>query len=188
MDAKDAHGVRAEPADKLDSFRDLAERYAHVIRAVAVRVGGQEGARIAEDVEQSVLTEVWRQVSREQTIHHPSSYIYRAAVRETARLVRRLRRAAEIDREGGGEVVARSEPTPEERLQAKELGDQIRSALDDLSEDRRRAVKAHLAGFKVAEIMSFHGWPYQKARNLISRGMGDLRTALRERGIDGSRF
>jgi DNA-directed RNA polymerase specialized sigma24 family protein len=49
--------------------------------------------------------------------------------------------------------------------------------------DRARAVKAHLAGFSVEEIMALCGWPYQRARNLIARGMADLRLALRERGM-----
>jgi len=33
--------------------------------------------------------------------------------------------------------------------------------------------------------MRMYGWPYQRARNLIARGMGDLRGALGARGIDG---
>ena len=46
-------------------------------------------------------------------------------------------------------------------------------------------MRAHLAGFDVQEIIGMYGWPYQKARNLIARGMADLRAALRRRGIDG---
>jgi hypothetical protein len=30
-----------------------------------------------------------------------------------------------------------------------------------------------------------YGWSYERARNLSTRGMADLRKALRERGIDG---
>ena len=46
-------------------------------------------------------------------------------------------------------------------------------------------MRAHLAGFGVQEIMEMHAWAVEKARNLISRGMQDLRTALRRRGIHG---
>ena len=46
-------------------------------------------------------------------------------------------------------------------------------------------MRAHLAGFDVREVMSMNGWPYQKARNLIARGMSELRAALQERGIRG---
>jgi hypothetical protein len=37
----------------------------------------------------------------------------------------------------------------------------------------------------VAAIMPMYGWSYQKARNLIARGMSDLRSELRRRGVDG---
>jgi hypothetical protein len=35
----------------------------------------------------------------------------------------------------------------------------------------------------VDEIMARHGWSYQKARNLIARGMADLRRILMENGL-----
>jgi DNA-directed RNA polymerase specialized sigma24 family protein len=47
------------------------------------------------------------------------------------------------------------------------------------------AVRAHLAGFDVREVMRMNGWTYQKARNLIARGMAELREALQDRGIHG---
>ena len=40
-----------------------------------------------------------------------------------------------------------------------------------------------LAGFAVADIMTMHGWSYQKARNLVARGLADLRCALVVKGI-----
>ena len=41
-----------------------------------------------EDVEQEVISAIWRQVERDRTIEHPTSYIYRIAVRETVRAIR----------------------------------------------------------------------------------------------------
>ena len=38
-------------------------------------------------------------------------------------------------------------------------------------------------GFDVREIMTMYGWSYQMARNLIARGMGELRRSLRAKGI-----
>jgi len=43
-------------------------------------------------------------------------------------------------------------------------------------------VMAHLAGYEVKEIMAMFEWPYHKARNLIARGMADLRRKLDARG------
>jgi len=55
--------------------------------------------------------------------------------------------------------------------------------LAGLAPERADAVRAHLAGFAVEEIMQMHGWPYQKARNLISRGLGELRAGLHKEGL-----
>jgi hypothetical protein len=33
--------------------------------------------------------------------------------------------------------------------------------------------------------MAMHGWPYQKARNLVARGMAELREALLQKGVRG---
>ncbi len=76
-------------------------------------------------------------------------------------------------------------PAPDHLLESKELGGAIRSALSTLSPDRRRAVQAHLMGFEVREIMTMQNWPYNKARNLIARGMADLRRKLERRGVHG---
>jgi DNA-directed RNA polymerase specialized sigma24 family protein len=73
--------------------------------------------------------------------------------------------------------------TPDDDMRRREQREALRASLEALAPDRARAVKAHLAGFSVEEIMALCGWPYQRARNLIARGMADLRGALRERGM-----
>jgi hypothetical protein len=56
----------------------------------------------------------------------------------------------------------------------------IHQSVASLTPERRQAVEAHLTGFQFQELMSLHGWSYQKARNLVSRGMADLRSRLGE--------
>jgi DNA-directed RNA polymerase specialized sigma24 family protein len=162
-------------------FEGMVRQYGRLISTVVARVGGQATSLYREDIEQQVLIELWRQVDREQRIDHPSSYLYRAAVRETVRVLKReLSREASAlaDGAGGGE-------SPFQSLAEKEQADQVEACVAALAADRQHAVRAHLAGFDVREVMRMHGWPYQKARNLIARGMAELRAALHERGIHG---
>ena len=70
-----------------------------------------------------------------------------------------------------------SRPDPSESVAGREQREHIESSLAELGPERERAVRAHLAGFAVQEIMEMHTWSYQKARNLIARGMQDLRTS-----------
>lgn len=181
-------GDEAEPNEARlglsERTADLARRYARLIRSAVARVSGGGAARIGDDVEQRVLIQLFRQLEGEQGIRHPSSYIYRAAVRETVRVLRAEERA-ERGREAAAGLPPPGAPGPERALASQELRSQVAAALATLSADRRRAARAHLAGFEVQEIMAMQGWSYNRARNLIARGMADLRRALRERGVDG---
>ena len=56
-------------------------------------------------------------------------------------------------------------------------------SIEAIAPERRLAVWAHLSGFEVTEIMARYGWSYQKARNLVARGMCDLRRILHENGL-----
>jgi RNA polymerase sigma factor (sigma-70 family) len=178
----------SQPEDPDAIIRDLLEKYGALIRRIIARVGGRAIQDSRDDVAQAVVMSLWQQVSREQTISHPSSYIYRAAIRETVRAVKqeleRMRTHAPIDADDAPALPSRL-PNPESHASAVELGARIDRAIDGLLEERRHAVRAHLAGFSVDEIMEAYGWPYQKARNLIARGMSDLREELRRAGYGG---
>ena len=171
--------VTAETEQSIDT---LARKYSRLIRSAVGRVAGPLSQAIAEDVEQNVLTALWRAMPSEQTPSNPSSYLYRAAVRETVRTMKRLHNRPTVELDGDRPD---PQPSPEDLLQSRELGGAIRQALATLSPDRRQAVQAHLMGFEVKEIMTMREWPYNKARNLIARGMADLRRELERRGIRG---
>jgi RNA polymerase sigma factor (sigma-70 family) len=166
-------------------FEELVRRYGRLISAVVARVARGGLAASRDDVEQKVLFSLWKRLCGEQTIDPSSSYVYRAAVREAVRAVREAVGRAEDPLAEEGVEQAGPEPDPFATLASKERLAQIEGAMAALPLDRRRAVRAHLAGFDVDEIMRLHGWPYQKARNLIARGMADLRRTLTERGIHG---
>lgn len=166
--------------EAVERFERLVSRYGHVVRAAVRSVAGPKTASLGADAEQQVLLELWRQVAREQSIEYPSSYLYRAAVRETIRLVRQARGRSEEELEAVNAADHRAEVDPERRAASGELSRRLHEATGALLEDRRKAVVAHLAGFRVQEIMDAHGWTYQRARNLVARGMADLRRALQE--------
>jgi RNA polymerase sigma factor (sigma-70 family) len=162
----------------------LVRRFSRLVRAAAARVGGTPGRRIADDVEQQVFLSLWKQLGREQSILNPASYLYRCAVRETVRLLHHERKEADAQATERPELDG-SVPMPDDELARQERSRLMADAVRTLAPDRRRAVQAYLAGFSVAESMTMYGWSYQKARNLVARGIADLRAALRERGIDG---
>ncbi len=177
--------ANAEPAAK--RLEELIEEYGHVIRAAVRKAGGTRLGPLGHDVEdvvQSVLLEVWKQVRRQQEIQHPSSYLYRAAVRETVRLMQRVRNRKEDPLGSGERRIPAGLLAGGGKLGKLELKEAIDSGLGGLLPDRRKAVEHHLAGYRVAEIMQRYDWSYSRARNLIARGMADLRDRLRALGVE----
>ncbi len=164
----------------------LARQYGRLISSVVRRITGRANDIVGDDIEQKVLVSLWRQIEREQKIEHPASYICRIAIREAVRVMRQeVSRGRRLVADGEVEAQQDEGQDPSEDLTRREQREHIESSLAALRPDRERAVRAHLAGFAVQEIMEMHTWSYQKARNLVARGMEDLRAALRQRGIHG---
>ena len=159
----------------------LVRQYGRLIASVVGRVGGRMVEEIRDDLEQEVRIALWRRWDRGREIEHPTSYVYRAAVRATVHAVRRRQGRRELsltDRDvPGGQ-------DPAAALEAKRVRQHVESSLAALLPHRAQAVRAHLAGEPVADIMKREGWSYQKARNLIARGMADLRESLRAKGLE----
>jgi RNA polymerase sigma factor (sigma-70 family) len=168
-------------------FEALMRQYGRLVASVVRRVTHRAGDLVQGDAEQRVFLALWRQIEAEQTIDHPSSYLYRVAIRETVRMMREeSERKQEPLEDGAVDLPSESRgENPYQSVAGREQREHIEASLAELTADRERAVRAHLAGFEVQEIMAMYGWPYQKARNLIARGMTDLREALRRRGVDG---
>ena len=66
---------------------------------------------------------------------------------------------------------------------AMELGRAVNAAVDTIPVTRRPVVRMYLMGYPREEIAALMGWTEAKTRNLLYRGLADLRQALTARGI-----
>jgi RNA polymerase sigma factor (sigma-70 family) len=177
-------GVLARPVDPTARFEALLAQYDRLIRAIVARLGRRFGVRrdsflVQDDVAQEVRFDLWKQIARGQEIDFPATYIYKATIRETVRALRRMtsREMESIDEDGAaGRVVDGADPF--KILAARDQFKAILASIRALAPERQAAVRAHLEGFQAQEVMEMHGWSYQKARNLVARGMADLRAGL----------
>src|SRR5262245_60478902 len=126
--------------DRSAQLEALIRQFSKLVRSAAARVGGAQGRQIAEDVEQRVFLNLWKQLESEQNIANPASYLYRCAVRETIRLVSSLRSYASID-EGEAAGSLSSTRPPDEQAELREQGKVIAEVLRSLPIDRRRALQ-----------------------------------------------
>jgi len=56
--------------------------------------------------------------------------------------------------------------------------------VDSLLDSRKKVVKLYLLNMTLEEIAGFFNWTPHKTRNLLYRGLNDLKKILKEKGID----
>jgi RNA polymerase sigma-70 factor (ECF subfamily) len=169
----------------------LLERYAGLLRSAIHRYCPRDLGISAADVEQEARVRLWRALQRETELGDPASYVYRVAVTATIDAVRRARTRREDQLREGPDEDDAEQPFPDDarnqpdaQLERRELMARVGAALSTLSDDRRRAVELHLQGLTLAEIAELLSWSEARTRNLVYRGMDDLRGALRREGIE----
>jgi RNA polymerase sigma-70 factor (ECF subfamily) len=157
-------------------------------RALVRSVGARRGLADADldEVLQDVRIRLWQAGRSGKALEElGSSYLYQVATTAALDLLRR-RRAHAADRTGPADEliqVPASTPSPAAEAEARELGAQIDSALERLSIDRRVAVRFYLSGYDHRDIARACGWSEARARNLLYRGLDDLRARLSASGV-----
>ena len=158
-------------------------KFAGLVRGVGWRHRLSEAE--VHELLQQVRIRLWQaQGTSEQISRVSASYVYRTAVSAVLDMMRR-RRAQRTEQmltiEDG--MVATAAADPERDLESSELIAQVTRAVDSIPLSRRAVVRMYLAGHPREEIADLLGWSEAKTRNLLYRGLGDLRARLTEQGI-----
>jgi RNA polymerase sigma factor (sigma-70 family) len=190
-----AQGAPSAPrgSDSISAaLESVVTRFARLLHHVATRHG--LASDDIDEVVQEVRVRLWRARQESETIVGlGTSYIYRTALSAALEVVRRKRGSGLVmslaeSRDGRGEheslaSVESGERGPEHTLARSEFATAVSEAMLELADARRTAVRLHLVGYSRDEIARMTGWSAAKARNLIYRGLADLRAALVRRGI-----
>lgn len=174
----------APPEDRALSAQldEIVRRFAGSIRATSARYR-LDPSDLGE-AEQEVRIRLWRACGNPENISKLStSYLQRVVTTAVLDLLRRRRRAVMHDPVEDLPLPAPG-PGPDADVAAASLGDIVRVGVESLSLARRTVVKLHLEGYRRDEIEALLGWSEAKTRNLLYRGLFDLRAYLTARGID----
>jgi RNA polymerase sigma factor (sigma-70 family) len=169
-------------------------RFGALVRRVAWR-HRLEGADL-DEVLQDVRLRLWRaQAGSEQLSTLSTSYVYRAAASAALDLIRRRRRSEqshELTHQAvGGEIdsaidhlpnPSAGRENPEAVLERAEIGRAVMAAIERIPKSRRGVVRMYLVGHPPTEIAGLMGWTEPKTRNLLYRGLADLRGELTAMG------
>jgi len=166
----------APPDSKLEA---VVHQFAAMVRRVGRRYRLSDAD--LDDLMQEVRIRLWRS---EKIGEVTTSYVYRTSMTAAIDILRR-RRAR-----GGQQTVALedvAEPVaadnPSRAAEGTELAEQVARAIDRIAASRRPVVRMYLAGYSCDEVAAMMGWSEAKARNLVYRGLADLRERLADEGI-----
>jgi RNA polymerase sigma factor (sigma-70 family) len=145
---------------------------------------GRHGLDV-DDLFQEVKIKLWKVLRNERKINNLAAYI-RKIVDST--VIDQLRKAKRQETIYSHE---KERKITEQRMhyafpiqQGSELKEIIARAVSGLIESRRKAVQLYLLNMSLEEIADFYSWSRDKTRNLLYRGLADLRAELRQHGID----
>lgn len=162
----------------------VVARFATMVRSVGARHRLSE--RDLDEVLQEVRIRLWRADPRgEQIGSIGASYVYRTAVSAALDLLRR-RRAHAADSTDSVDLHSDRLAAPHQAsadAEMRELSDRILGAVNTLHASRRAVVRMYLSGYEREEIAELLGWTEAKTRNLLYRGLADLRRKLTDMGI-----
>ena len=168
----------------------LTNRFDAFVRRTASRHGlsGQD----LDDVVQDLRVRIWKSFGTADLIRRANPhYMYRAAVSASLDIIRRRRTAksmaAPLDAVHDS-ALADPRASADGLLALQELTAAVHDALGLLAESRRGVVRMYLAGYDRFEIADLLGWTEGKTRNLLYRGLEDLRGILASRGITREAF
>jgi len=175
-------------------LNDILDEYGAFLRRTIAHLCPKDLGIHFSDIEQEARLRLWRALKSEREIRDPASYLYRIAMTATLDAVRRikakreeqLRLVEDEDDDEGATLALPSDPnrSPDLEAERRQLAGKVRTALAGLPDNRRRAVGLYLEGMTSQEIATLLGWSEPKARNLLYRGLSDLRAQLRAEGID----
>lgn len=165
----------------------VLDKYGRALKDAVARVCRGPLGLHRDEIEQEARIRLWRALARETVIADVRPYLHRIVATAAIDAMRHVRSRREIPLElpTGTEVQpSRHEPeargaSPEGIAYGRELMRVARRVLASLPANRRRAVSLHLQGFTTEEIAQLMKWSEPKARNLVYRGLADLREKLR---------
>jgi RNA polymerase sigma factor (sigma-70 family) len=173
------------PDARSSAVEALVTRFRAMVRSIGARRGLPEAD--IDDVVQEVRIRLWRAGEAGKRVEElGASYVYRTAMSATLDVLRRQRsRGADatdpLDEQS--ERLPAGPADPHAEVESSELVARIGAAVDTLALPRRAVVRMYLTGYDREEIARMLGWTEAKTRNLLYRGLDDLRRCLAEWGI-----
>jgi len=167
---------------KEKELEDLLDRFANFIRIHIHKYNIYKYGLDPDDVSQDVKIKIWKLLHSEKNISNFPSYIKKIVNSSVIDQLRKIRREEGIF--SHERQVAEHELTYSiEMARIRSLEEVVGKAVDLLIESRRQVVKLYLLNLSIQEIASYLNWSADKTRNLLYRGLSDLKKILKNMDV-----
>jgi len=163
-------------------FEDLLNRFADFIRIHIQKYNLYNYGLDPDDISQDVRIKIWRLLHSEKNISNYPSYIKKIVNSSVIDQLRKLRREEGIFSHEK-QVAERELAYSIELSRLRTLEETVGKAVDSLIDTRRQVVKLYLLNLSIQEIASYLNWSTDKTRNLLYRGLSDLKKILKTMDI-----
>jgi RNA polymerase sigma-70 factor (ECF subfamily) len=169
------------------AIQEMMEQFAPLLRATCRRFHIFDDE--VEELRQDVRIRLWRVLVRDGTSAPGPAYCRRLVTSAAADIARR-RRWARVWSAYGVDAAAvvpaeflLHDAAPDRLIESRELERRIDRCVATLAPPRNVVVRLYLEGFDRLEIAQRLQWSEPKVRNLLYRGLHDLRLILAGRGF-----
>ncbi|MGB7297200.1 MAG: sigma-70 family RNA polymerase sigma factor [Candidatus Aminicenantales bacterium] len=167
-----------------EEFEALLDRFSGRIRESVLRHGLESRGIDPDDVIQDVKIKIWKKLVREKKTRFHSLYIKRAVNSVLIDHLRSVRRQERVILRAGQRIRPGEGKNPEFPDEGNGYWELVNEAVSSLMEPRRQVVTLFLMDLTADEISSVLKWSQDKTRNLLYRGLSDLREKLKEGGVE----
>ncbi len=175
----------AGPSSSEKDLEALLARFTNFIRAHIQKFEVQRFGIDPDDIAQEVRIKIWKLIKNEKNIVNYASYIKKIVDTVVIDQLRLLRKDEQLYRmEKQKQVAEQMNGYRPQVLRNARMKEAVGKAVESLIESRRNVVKLYLFELSIEEISRFYGWSLHKTRNLLYRGLADLKRALKEVDIE----
>ncbi|MBM3297097.1 MAG: sigma-70 family RNA polymerase sigma factor [Candidatus Aminicenantes bacterium] len=134
-----------------------------------------------EDLTQEVRIKIWKVLRSEKEIKCPASYIKKIIDSTVIDQIRKIKREENVyNYELERKTSELREVYANRSAAGKELRNLVERAAESLIDSRKRVVKLFLMNMTIEEIAEYFRWSRDKTRNLLYRGLSDLRKKIKD--------
>jgi len=170
-------------------FEKIMEEFSAFIRSLVLRYNLEKLGLDADDLIQEISLKLWKVIDHEKNIHNPAPYIKKVVESAVIDQIRRVRKEEELYTSEKQKLISELEPRSNRYQNPPgSMKEYILKATDQLLESRKIVVKLYLLNMSLPEISAYLNYSQDKTRNLLYRGLSDLKAILKEMGFRHERL